>query len=500
MLASFCFGLGIAPLFDRDEGAFAEATREMLASGNYLMTYLNGAPRYDKPILIYWLQAASVRLFGLNEFAVRLPSGLAAVVWAWLLWRFMKVRASTNTALYAVLIMASALQITIIAKAAIADALLNACIAGTMFAFWRHHETGNPRYLYAAFTAMALGTLTKGPIALYVPIVTMLLFGWRQGAFADWCRRSFSGRGWLLFLLIALPWPLLAFLDQGMPLLRAWFVDHTASRMAKPLEGHSGSILYYLPVLLAGLMPWTPQLLKALPKARTACSEPLYQFLLIWFLAVFVLFSLMGTKLPHYLIYGYTPLCIIMAGTLAEARTLRRTLVCGAAVCGLFIAAGVALPAALPLVPDDFVRRIVEDSLDLFTWRYYLPFALAGTILAAISFWRGLPVRYQALALAWTFLVLVNAHLMPFVGSITQEPIREAALVAKKDELTVVKWKLDMPSFYFYREGLAEERLAAPGEVLVTRVTELEKIYSEYELLFYDKGIALARVQRVVGM
>ena len=82
IFASFFLGLGSAPLFDVDEGAFSEATREMMISKNYLTTWLNGAPRFDKPILIYWLQLASVRLFGLNEFAFRLPSALGGTVWA----------------------------------------------------------------------------------------------------------------------------------------------------------------------------------------------------------------------------------------------------------------------------------------------------------------------------------------------------------------------------------------------------------------------------------
>jgi 4-amino-4-deoxy-L-arabinose transferase-like glycosyltransferase len=121
-LFSFGFGLNWAPLFDKDEGAFAEATREMVSSGNYLMTYLNGAPRYDKPILIYWLQAISVHAFGLHEFAVRLPSALAALVWAGLLWAFVRRRDGARTAWIAVLILTTALQITVVAKAAIADA------------------------------------------------------------------------------------------------------------------------------------------------------------------------------------------------------------------------------------------------------------------------------------------------------------------------------------------------------------------------------------------
>src|SRR6059058_6074797 len=86
--ASFFWMLGAAPLFDVDEGAFSQATLEMFERGDFLTTYLNGEPRYDKPILVYWLQAAAVALLGPSEWAFRLPSALCATLWTWLTYRF----------------------------------------------------------------------------------------------------------------------------------------------------------------------------------------------------------------------------------------------------------------------------------------------------------------------------------------------------------------------------------------------------------------------------
>src|SRR5919206_4159035 len=101
VLASFFWMLGHAPLFDVDEGAFSEATLEMFQRGDFLSTYLNGEPRYDKPILIYWLQAASISLFGASEFAFRLPSALCATVWAYFTYLFARRRYGARTALLA---------------------------------------------------------------------------------------------------------------------------------------------------------------------------------------------------------------------------------------------------------------------------------------------------------------------------------------------------------------------------------------------------------------
>lgn len=88
ILISSFIPLGLTPLFDLDEGAFSEATREMLIGKDYITTYLNGELRFDKPILIYWLQLLSVKIFGINEFAFRLPSAIAASLWAIVVYLF----------------------------------------------------------------------------------------------------------------------------------------------------------------------------------------------------------------------------------------------------------------------------------------------------------------------------------------------------------------------------------------------------------------------------
>ncbi|WP_462322602.1 ArnT family glycosyltransferase, partial [Halochromatium sp.] len=89
---AFFWQLGAVPLYDLDEGAFTEATREMLASGNFITPHRDGEPRYDKPVLIYWLQAASVAAFGWSECALRLPSAIAASVWVLAVWWCVRAR------------------------------------------------------------------------------------------------------------------------------------------------------------------------------------------------------------------------------------------------------------------------------------------------------------------------------------------------------------------------------------------------------------------------
>ena len=122
---AFFQNLGSAPLFDRDEGAFSEATREMVESGNYVSTTLNGEPRYDKPILTYYFQAVGVAVLGWNEWGLRFHSALAAALWVLAVWGFARREWDETTGWVAGILTATSLWVMVIGRAATADALLN---------------------------------------------------------------------------------------------------------------------------------------------------------------------------------------------------------------------------------------------------------------------------------------------------------------------------------------------------------------------------------------
>ncbi|MBL8253537.1 MAG: glycosyltransferase family 39 protein [Candidatus Competibacter sp.] len=175
LFIGFFYQLGAVPLFDLDEGAFGQATREMFLRGDFVSTYLNGQPRYDKPILSYWLQAASLRAFGVDELAFRLPSALAATAWTLLVFLFGRRVTDTRRALLAALLMATSLAVIVIGKAATADALLNLLLATSLMSLYLYLREKRRVWLYTAAAAAGLGFLTKGPVALVIPAGVSLL-------------------------------------------------------------------------------------------------------------------------------------------------------------------------------------------------------------------------------------------------------------------------------------------------------------------------------------
>lgn len=263
----FFLNLHSVPLFDLDEGAFSEATREMLLRGDFISPYLNGEPRFDKPAFIHWLQAASVLAFGWNEFALRLPSALAASVWVLVVYGFVRTMRDERYALIAAIAMATSLEIPIIAKAATADAALNLFITSAMLAAFLFQQRQRRGYLYACFVLMGLGFLTKGPVAVAIPGAVTLLFYLSRGEFKAWLRAVFDPLGIALFLAVALPWYVLQYLKEGDAFIAGFFFKHNVGRFQGAMEGHGGSVFYYVPVVLIGLLPYTAVLIKTLAQA-----------------------------------------------------------------------------------------------------------------------------------------------------------------------------------------------------------------------------------------
>lgn len=487
--------LGLPPLFDVDEGAFGEATREMLASGDWLSTTLNGAPRFDKPILIYWLQAASASAFGLNEFSLRLPSALAALAWIGAIGRFASSRRDAETGALAAWIAASCIGVVVIAHAATADALLNAFLAAAMLDAWRHLEDGDRGALRRMYVWIGLGVLTKGPIAALIPVAVTLLYALSSGRLRDWRKAAFDPVGWLLLAVIVAPWYGYALYRHGWAFVDGFFVKHNLQRFSGTLEGHSGSLVYYVVAVPALLLPWTGLLGPVLRAARADWRVELPRYLWLWFGFVFVFFSASGTKLPHYVLYGLTPLFILMAGHRAElgAGRLARLL------------AGLLL-ALLPLLPwlahrwassttdprAAYYAALGQQALRAAPWSFYAITGGActiGIVLLCVTRWSS----WQRLAMAAGLLTLaLETAVAPWLGDVVGGPVKRAAQFVESRHQRVVQWNLNVPSLSVYRGRITESRPPRPGELAITREDRLPAD-ARVEVLFSEGGVMVVR-------
>ena len=198
---SFFVNLGGWPLFDVDEGAFSAATKHLVDSGNYVTPYLYGEPRFDKPILIYWLQGISTSVFGFSEFALRLPSALSLSLWGVALFYFLLQTTNIKVSIFALLILTTNVACIGVSRFASADGLLNLFIALSFFDIYRYWEAQHKRFIYRVFLWIALGVLTKGPIAILVPLASGFVFFFLQKDLKLFLKAVFDPIGWLVLLL-----------------------------------------------------------------------------------------------------------------------------------------------------------------------------------------------------------------------------------------------------------------------------------------------------------
>jgi 4-amino-4-deoxy-L-arabinose transferase-like glycosyltransferase len=514
--------LGGAPLFDVDEGAFSEATREMLEGGDWGHTTLNGEPRWDKPILTYWLQALSVSAFGLGEFALRLPSVLATWAWALSVMTFARPRWGWEAALLSSAIVVTCVGVMAIGRAATADALLNLWITLASLDLWRHLEgvAGGMRTqgpLRRAGLWVGLGLLTKGPVAMLVPGAAALIFvltsvppGARMGRL-----RGLVGDGvaWAIMAAVALPWYAYALQRHGMAFVEGFLLRHNLQRYGGTLEGHGGSAVYYLVVLPILMLPWTPLLCRVVLQARSLWTDGKGpdRFLLVWAGFVVAFFSLSGTKLPHYALYGMTPLALLAGRVGAGASGSRGWWVQAGLVIllpGGAVAATWAALAHAGSVADGLYRALLGAPAPLAGLAWTACGAMAAMAAVILGLRRAsegpaAPVRLAGAALLMA--IWVHAALVPWWGERLQGPILRAAAVARQEAARAgatggaVQWGVHLPSFAVHREASAPRRAPRPGEMALVRADQIDRLAAggRWSPLFEERGIRLIRWEGV---
>ncbi len=493
---AFLLRLGGAPLFDVDEGAFSEATREMFERGDFLFTYLNGAPRFDKPIFIYWLQSVGYLIFGASEWAFRLPSAVAAIVWSYATYFFARKRFGEEAGLLALAVASTALGPFAIGRAATADGLLNCLLALTLFDVWRHLESGQRAPLLRAFVWMGLGALTKGPVALVVPGAVSFLYCASRGEWTRWLKMLFNPAGLAILVVIVAPWYAYALHLHGQAFIDGFILRHNVQRFSGSLEGHGGGAFYYLLAVPLLLLPWSGLLIGALARLRAGFADPLQRFLWIWFGFVLGFFSLSGTKLPHYVLYGCTPLFILIG---LHAQSIRR------------VWPHLLLPGLLfilfPLLPnlfdalsrstlgDGFYRAQLARALPMAD-SIYIGATIAGLVIwAAVVFFPRMPMLAKLVVTGAMQVVLLAGVVVPYAGELVQGPVKAAGLKARELGGEVVFWRFTTaPSFSVYRQAVTLKGDPKPGQLALTRIDRLPPD-APVDTVFQEGGVVLVKAR-----
>jgi 4-amino-4-deoxy-L-arabinose transferase-like glycosyltransferase len=339
------------PLIDRDEPRFAEASREMIERADYIVPYCNSQLRLDKPPLAYWAQVASYVIFGENDFAARFPSAVAAALIALSIFAWGARLGGEKVGWWAAIIFTLSLQTFVHAKAAVADMWL---VLFMTIAHWSgfemiqlptsnaqrstldqinqtsniKHQTSWPWWLVFYFS-LALGFLAKGPIA-WAPLLTvsaMIIYT------RDWqsTRRFKFLLGILLTLAVVALWGIPALIQTHGDFFSVGIGRHVIGRSFATMEGHGANSLgmyllllpFYFVTVFVGFFPWSiklPSLVRKLWRERKAAVDaPGYStnkidaYLVTGIAIIFIIFTLVSTKLPHYILPAFPLLALLLA-------------------------------------------------------------------------------------------------------------------------------------------------------------------------------------------
>lgn len=496
--ALLVWGFWSSPLYDLDEGAFTEATREMMSSGNYVSIYLNGEPRQDKPILIYWLQAASAHLFGLNEFALRLPSVLAALGWVWALVAFGRRFFDRDTGIVAGLLLCLALYVGLIARAAVADALLNLFLALTLFDIYRYFRQPTRAIHLRVFLWMGLGFLTKGPVAVLLPFLVSAIFYLGYGRWRDWLRAILYWPGLLLFLGVVLPWHVAVYLDSGWAFFKGFYLHHNLDRYSSPMEGHGGGMFYYILVAPLVLLPFSAWFIALFRRIGRALEDPLERYLWIWFLVVLGVFSFSGTKLPHYLLYGMSGVLLLMARHRDMLRRAWLQVLPGLLLLGIFSVLPQLFGYLAAHTQRQYEKTLFQEGAAAFGGAdqgllvLFALLALAAALLR-VAIWQRLLLIGFVQAGAVAFIVLPN------VMDVIQGGPKAAALYAREQGKSLVFYRVYQPSVSVYAQQIIRRTEPKPGQWVYTRVDRLDDFMQQPSP--YRKRVVFSRgVARLVAI
>ena len=493
----FLLGLGQTGLVDETPALFAASARQMAASGDWLIPQVNGLPRYDKPPLIYWLMGGLYALPGsdqwdpLGSWAARLPSALASMATmvalgdTLLRWPPSGLAGDgppaaglgrVATAINAALAFALGPLMLVWGRTEVSDALFTATLALSLLLAWRTFAAQRGPW-WPCWTVLALAVLSKGPVAIVLFALSLVLF-WLLGADADrLLRRLRPCPGFALTLVLAAPWFVLALLREGKPYWDSFFGYHNLQRFSRVVNNHHQGPWYFFLVLLLASLPFTPLLLlslrRVLREVRTPLAEPfsLGRFAAAWLLAVLLFFSLSATKLPSYWLVA-TPAAALLvslapstarepgfggAPGLRSPRGLRLAMAASSALLVLVSAALALAPQWLPLITDPTLPGIAAAV----GRRPWLNLGAAVTLAAALLL-SGLATNRPMARLLQSqtaLLLLVPLVLLPVwqIGDqLRGAPIRQLAAIARAERSAgepLAMVGLIKPSLHFYSQS-----------------------------------------------
>jgi 4-amino-4-deoxy-L-arabinose transferase-like glycosyltransferase len=463
-------GLGRPALWEPDEGRYAEIAREMVVTRDYVTPRIDGLRYFEKPPLVYWAEAASIRIFGANEFAVRAPAALCTAAEVGATCAIGEAMFGAEVGILAALALALSPLVFGFARFATLDpplAFLLSAALGAFYAASKEQDFGSGagrRWMCVSAGLLALGTLVKGPVApLLGGAIALAWMLWERR------RREIARIPFfaciVIFAAIAVPWFAVAAMRN--PGFLHFFVVHEHVQRFLESTEHGWGPYFFIPIVAGGAWPWLFFVPLGILEMRRREEESrelnlsAFRFLTVWFVLIFVFFSIPRSKLGSYILPAMPPLAIVAGFALARLEWLQPSR--RARWLGAFAVANVILAAAAAIALDAFLaHRHPELARD-------------GIIIAAIDVAAGIGVFVvgrrgragrriaAALAAAMVLVVVTAEHARSDAAALFSYRTLARALTPYRD-CTLASYRHYVQSLPFYT-GMVERPVEYFGEL-----------------------------------
>ena len=523
--------LGSVYLFDWDEINFAEAAREMIVTGDYLTVRIDYEPFHEKPPLFFWMQAASMHIFGINEFAARLPNAIMGAVSLLLMFLIGRKFFDEKFGLLWMLVYAGSFLPHFYFRSGIIDPAFNLLIFLSIYylAQLYHQRIYNedsskfPVNLILAGAFASLAILTKGPVAYL-----LIFLAWIAYWFFNRRVLNFPWRDIMIFSIVAaLPtviWYAAVFINTGSENILMEFIDYQIRLLTTKDAGHGGPLYYHFVVILFGCFPASMLFFGGMRRRLSDKfrQATLKEWLILLLLIVLIVFSIVETKILHYSSLAYFPVTFVAAyyahGLISRNFKWHKWILWIIGVTGIIVAAAlIVVPYLLMNVEmiistakDEFTRKVMLSDVrwsgaEIIPGIFYLAAVIISIVfLSRRKFIAGFSVLFGSTALT-VFAVLIL--LAPRIAEYTQGAVVEFYEERRNCECYVEPLGFKTYAHYFYSrrppeassylKGMSKgkfEKYLLEGDIdkdayFVTKIHKADKYIDEYSLEFlYEKN------------
>lgn len=471
--------LGATPIYILDEAKNSECAREMMERKDWIVPTFNGELRTDKPPLHYFFMMASYKMFGVTEFAARFFSVIMGLLTVVITFLYTKRLSNSFTAFCTALVLVASSHFIFEFRLAVPDPYLICFITLGLFSGFTWLQENSVKQLYIAAAALGLAILAKGPVALALPGLCLLIWV----ILAKKWKTIFSWRlipAALLLLIVAVPWYYAVDKATDGEWTKGFFIDNNLNRFSDPQEGHGGFFLVTVLFVLIGLLPFMSFIGEIVRQRKKVFIDPLVKFGAIVTITFVVFFSISSTKLPNYPMPCY-PFAAVVLGAFI-AKLLNAEIDSKKYPWYILLVFTMILP-----VGAYFAIKAEPEATTLATWLptflMFTPIFMLGATFLYKHFW---PRKIEMILLAYTILnITALAYAYPLLYE--QNPVAKTIDIVKPEK-NIYAFKIFNPGYRFYLDkNIAQARDVAilqhwldstKNAIVITRTDYLDSLKS----------------------